>query len=180
MGRKPVPEAKLTRTDAGLQPEGDGWYVLNVSDMPTGGRNESGYWHDFEGDGEFPHFGINIQVLQPGQPNCKYHAEEAQEDFLVLSGECIFIVEGEERRLRQWDFAHAPPWTDHVFVGAGDGPCAILMVGARLPGDPVFYPVSDVAAKYGASAERDTPDPAEAYAAWTRRPLERKPWPPAA
>ena len=75
--------------------------------------------------------GINIQVLQPGEPNCMYHGETGQEDFLVLSGECLLLIEGEERPLKQWDFVHSPPWTEHVFVGAGDGPCVILMVGAR-------------------------------------------------
>ena len=67
-----------------------------------------------------------MQILQPGQPNCLYHSEPVQEDFLVLHGECLVILEGEERRLRQWDFVHCPPGAEHVFVGAGDGPCAVL------------------------------------------------------
>ncbi len=70
--------------------------------------------------------GSTSQVLQPGEPNCMYHGENAQEDFLVLSGECLLLIEGEERPLKQWDFVHSPPWTEHVFVGAGNGPCVDL------------------------------------------------------
>jgi len=106
-------------------------------------------------------------VLSPGQPACLYHRETAQEDFLVLFGEALLLVEGEERPLKQWDFVHCPPGTDHVFVGAGEAPCAILAVGARAHQDLV-YPVSELAARHGASAERETPDPKEAYAPFGR------------
>src|SRR3954454_2643382 len=91
--------------------------------------------------------------------------EDEQEDFLVLSGECLLLVEGEERRLGQWDFVHCPAWTEHVFVGAGDGPCVVLMVGAR-PDVEVVYPVSEVALRHGAGVERETRSPGEAYAAF--------------
>ena len=40
-----------------------------------------------------------------------HHRENAQEGFLVLSGECLLIVEEEERRLRAWDFFHCPGGT---------------------------------------------------------------------
>ena len=171
-------EAQLEQTENGLVPKGEGWFVVNA--------RESRWWHHdtfgssvtFEGDARFGDFGINIQVLQPGEPNCMYHGENAQEDFLVLSGECLLLVEGEERPLKQWDFFHAPPWTEHVFVGAGDGPCAILMLGAR-PDVDLFYPASEVAAKHGASVAEDTGNPDEAYAGWPGdyEPL-RLPWPP--
>jgi uncharacterized cupin superfamily protein len=120
-------------------------------------------------DGEFEQVGINIRVLEPGEPNCLYHRENLQEDFLVLSGECLLLVDGEERPLEAWDFVHMPPDVDHVFVGAGDGPCAILMVGARSPDEKLFYPVAEVAQKHGASAGHDTPSPEEAYAPFGRR-----------
>ena len=68
----------------------------------------------------FSELGIRICVLQPGQPNGLYHGEETQEDFLVLAGECLLLVEGQERRLRAWDFFHCPSMTEHIFVGAGD------------------------------------------------------------
>jgi len=103
-------------------------------------------------------------VLKPGQPNCMYHGEDAQEDFLVLSGECLLPVEGAERRLRAWDFVHWPPWTEHVFVGAGTGPCVVLMVGERRLGSGIRYPVSELARRHGAGVERETDSPKEAYA----------------
>ena len=89
-------------------------------------------------------------MLQPGEPNCRYHAESTQEDFLVLSGEALLIVDEQERPLKAWDFVHCPGGTRHVFVGAGDGPCVIVMVGSRRPDDDIVYPVSEVALKHGA------------------------------
>jgi uncharacterized cupin superfamily protein len=137
-----------------------------VADAEAFGREGLGYWIPFEsGDAPFQEFGINIHVLQPGEPNSMYHAEDSQEDFLVLHGECLLLVEGEERRLRAWDFVHCPNWTEHVFVGAGDGPCAILMVGTRKhERDKVVYPVSDVALRHGAGVDEETSDGRAAYA----------------
>jgi uncharacterized cupin superfamily protein len=158
-------EAKLVRTDAGLVPEGDGWFVLNARDARWLHSDELGSFCGFEGQGEaqFDEVGINLSVLHPDQPSCMYHGEENQEDFLILSGECILIVEGEERPLKAWDFFHAPPWTDHVFVGAGSGPCHILSVGARR-GRGLRYPVNETALTRGAGVERETNDGDEAYA----------------
>jgi uncharacterized cupin superfamily protein len=155
------------------------WFVVNVAEAPAQEHEQAGSWVRFEDpDDRFPDFGINIHVLQPGQPNAKYHSENQQEDFLVLGGECILIVEDEERPLRAWDFVHCPAGTPHVFVGAGDGPCTILMVGARRPDQKVHYPVNEVAAKYGASSQRATDVPAEAYADWGGLKPTRLPWPP--
>ena len=84
----------------------------------------------------------------------------------MLSGECTLIVEEEERPLRQWDYFHCPANTRHVIVGTGDRPCAILMIGARPEVETLRYPVSEVAAKYGASAVKATDEPDEAYADW--------------
>ena len=102
-------------------------------------------------------------MLEPGRPNALYHSESQQEGFLVLSGECRLLVEGGERLLRQWDFFHCPAGTEHVFVGAGDGPCAILMVGARLAHEELHYPVSELAARHGASVEDETSDFEQVY-----------------
>ena len=93
-----------------------------------------------------------------------YHGEDAQEDFLVLSGECLLLVEGQERRLRAWDFVHCPPWTEHIFVGAGDGPCLVLAVGARVKGRGIRYPVNTLAQKHAAGVDVETTVPSEAYA----------------
>jgi uncharacterized cupin superfamily protein len=150
----------------GLEPQTEGWFVVNAAD--------AGWWHNdafgekcrFEArERPFPQIALSLVVLHPGKPNCMYHGEEIQEDFLVLSGECLLLVEGEERPLRAWDFIHCPAWTDHVFVGAGDGPCAVLMVGAR-PDVEVVYRVSELARRHGAGVDRETRSADEAYAAF--------------
>jgi uncharacterized cupin superfamily protein len=164
----PVPEAPLEQDQGGLVAKGSGWFVVNAREAQWVHTEELGSAVVFEGDEPFAQVGINIQVLAPGQPNCMYHGENQQEDFLVLSGECLLLVEGEERRLRAWDFVHCPPWTNHVFVGAGDGPCAILMVGVRLEHEELIYPVAEVASRHGAGVEKETPDPSVAYAAYPR------------
>jgi uncharacterized cupin superfamily protein len=139
------------------------WFVINLSDSPAGSSPRSGTWTEFEPPGGFPQYGVNVHVVQPGQANCLYHAESDQEDFLILHGECIAVIEEEERPLRQWDFVHCPPGTRHVFVGAGVGPCAILMIGARSPDATIEYPVSEVAAKHNASAAETTDTGRVAY-----------------
>jgi uncharacterized cupin superfamily protein len=154
-------------------------FVMNVADAPTEAHPRRAMCIDFEAAGSrWADTGVNIQVMQPGQPNCRYHSEPVQEDFLVLHGECIVILDGEERPLRQWDFVHVPEGVEHVFVGAGEGPCAVLMIGSRRK-DEAHYPVNEVAARYGASVSRATDDPAEAYADWRREPasLVPNPWP---
>jgi len=160
-------EAQLEQTENGLVPKGDGWFVVNARDARWWHFDTFGPSVTFEGEARFPDFGINIQLLRPGEPNCMYHGENAQEDFLVLAGECLLLVEGEERPLRQWDFVHCPPWTQHVFVGAGEGPCAILMVGARPQPEELLYPVSELARKHNAGVEREATSGREAYAAFT-------------
>jgi uncharacterized cupin superfamily protein len=162
---EPVPEAPLGETEAGLLPEGDGWFVLNVGDAAALHSDRFGTSSRFERrpNVELPEFGVNVRLLQPGQPASLYHRENAQEVFLVLSGECVAIVEEQERRLRKGDLLCMPPGTAHVLVGAGDGPSAVLMAGTRKDPEELLYPVSAAAARYGASAERETPDPDDAY-----------------
>ena len=116
------------------------------------------------GEVEFLQLGFTIAVLEPGQSGGRYHGESNQEDFLVLSGECLMLIEGEERPLRTWDFVHCPPWTEHAFVGAGDGPCVIFMTGSRAAEKSIVYPRSELALKHGAGVEQETAKPAEAYA----------------
>jgi uncharacterized cupin superfamily protein len=157
-----TPEATSRKTEAGVVPEGDGWFVVNARET-LWREGDFGAYTRFQGDVAFPQIGINIGVLQPGQPSCMYHREDNQEDFLVLHGECLLLIEGKERHLRAWDFVHCPAWTEHVFVGAGDGPCAILAIGARA-GEGIVYPRTDVALRYGAGVEEETPDPSVAYA----------------
>ena len=161
-----VPEAPLEQTESGLVLKGEGWFVVNAKEALAGAQDLR-LGTTFEGDPEFKELGINIGVLEPGQPLCLYHRESAQENFLVLWGECLLLVEGQERRLNAWDFVHCPPWTEHVFVGAGDGTCGILAVGGRAQQD-IVYPISELAARHGASVEKETPNPKEAYAPFGR------------
>jgi uncharacterized cupin superfamily protein len=169
-----VPEARLERKPVGAVPEGEGWFVLNARDVSWILSEERGQDTDFEGRQEWTGLGFRIHVLMPGQRNGMYHGESGQEAFLVVSGECMLVIEGEERRLRAWDFVHCPPWTQHVFVGAGDGPCVIVMAGSRADGFEVVYPVSEVAARHDASVDRETSKPAEAYARFSKE--ERSPY----
>jgi uncharacterized cupin superfamily protein len=165
-----VPEAQLEDSGSGLAPASEGWFVVNVSDAEwltsetSGPLQPSGAECGFESQKvEFSQFGIRLHVLEPGEPNGLYHRENQQEDFLVLSGECRLLVEGQERILQPWDFFHAPAGAEHIFVGAGDGPCVIFMVGGRSEDWQVVYPVSELAARYGASAKEETSDPRTAY-----------------
>jgi uncharacterized cupin superfamily protein len=180
-----VPEAQLKDSGSGLAPATEGWFVVNVHDAEWWFAVSRGAACNFEseyGDPqvEFEQLGINLSVLEPGQSGV-YHAESNQEAFLVLSGECRLLVEGEERRLRSWDFFHSPPWTEHAFVGTGEGPCVILMAGTRS-GTEVRYPVSELAARYGACVDEETSDVEQAYAnvEWFRRERppdwDRLPW----
>jgi uncharacterized cupin superfamily protein len=159
-----VPEAKLERTDAGLRPDGEGWFVLNAREAIWYENANFGSFTIFEGkDGaRFQQLGINIGVLEPGKPACMYHREEEQEDFLVIAGEAVLLIEGEERPLKAWDFVHCPPGTDHVLVGAGSGPCVVLAVGSRTDG-AIVYPVSELAQRYGAGVETEVYKGADAY-----------------
>jgi uncharacterized cupin superfamily protein len=175
-----VPEARLERTDAGIAAVSDGWFVVNLAEARALTNGANGTFAGFEAEGHrFPHFGMNVHMLEPGQAVGKYHAETSQEGFLVLHGECVLIVEEQERRLRQWDFFHCAPGTAHIMVGAGDGPCAILMVGARGKQFDIHYPVSEQAARHGASVPEATDEPRVAYADTPKdwRPV-RLPWPP--
>jgi uncharacterized cupin superfamily protein len=171
-------QATFDDTPYGKNPATEGWFVVNLDDALAVRRAKGGAIYPLEPQGEpFTGFGVNVHVLWPGEPNALYHSEGAREAFLVLSGECTLIVEEQERSLRQWDFFHCPAGTRHIFVGAGDGPCAILMIGAR-PDEPLLYPASDVAAKYGASVANETPNPGEAYADWPPEfELEKLSWP---
>ena len=175
-----VKEASSEQTPYGRYITSDGWFVLNLGDALAVRHDAMGAVYPLESrEHMFRDFGVNIRILLPGVPNARYHSETGQEGFLVLAGECTLVVEDEERLLRQWDYFHCPGTTAHVFVGAGDGPCAILMIGLRPEEETLHYPVSEVAARYGASVATETDDPDEAYADWAGEyePV-RLPWPP--
>lgn len=154
--------------------ERGGWYVVNVRDARWYAREAFGTLCVFEDPPKsFPDIGVHLYRLEPGKPNCRYHRESAQEDFLVLSGTCLLLVNGEERPLRAWDFVHCPPNVTHVFVGAGDGPCLLLAIGHRPAEVEIFYPESELARRYNAESPEPTADPKVAYS-------DLPPWAPAA
>jgi uncharacterized cupin superfamily protein len=167
-----VPEAALDQTETGSVPAGAGWFVLNARDARWNhrpGRQTVSFTGstDFEADTLFPQLGVNLLVLEPGEPNAMYHWETETESFFVLSGEALLIVEGQERPLRQWDFVHCPPKTGHVLVGAGDGPCVVLAMSSRENqafGPYGAYTVDEAARRYGACVDEETQDTEAAYA----------------
>jgi quercetin dioxygenase-like cupin family protein len=171
-----VQEARLEDVGSGLTPVSPGWFVVNVGEAAWLRHDVFGGRCVFESSGRvlaerpdleprhFEQLGFTLAVLEPGTPTGMYHAESDQEDFLVLAGTCLLIVEEEERELRAWDFVHCPPGTRHTFVGTGDGPCVIFMTGARREDDTIVYPESRPAQSRGAGVERETPKPSEAYA----------------
>lgn len=167
-----IPEAHLQKTEHGLSPEGGGWYVLNMRDAE---------WRHAEGRGavcvvsdnfegwrrDADQLGVNPLVLMPGEPMALYHREADEEAFLVVSGEAVLVVQGEERALRTWDFVHCPPGTGHVIVGAGSGPCLVVAVGSRAHDDEhdaLVFPVDEAAGRHGASVDAETTDGGVAYA----------------
>jgi uncharacterized cupin superfamily protein len=175
-----VKEARLEKLEAGLTPVTDGWFVVSIPDAAWVTSDVLGDACIFEGDdASFPDVGFTLAVLQPGQSGGRYHREANQEDFLVLAGECVLLIEDEKRPLKAWDFVHCPPHTAHGFVGAGDGPCVIFMTGARKgwPERGTVYLRSEVAIRHGAGVEEETTSSAEAYAPFPKwKPGPPKSW----
>jgi uncharacterized cupin superfamily protein len=159
-----VPEAPLRETKHGLVADVDGWFVVNAKEARWRERERLGRWCDFEGKRPFRQLGLNISVLEPGESIGRYHHESHQEGFLVLRGACVLVVEGEERELRQWDFVHSPPGTEHMIVGAGETQSVIVAFGARGGRKGLVYPVSEAASRHGVSVKQETKKPAEAGA----------------
>ena len=161
-----IPEAPFRETRFGLCPDGEGWFVLNARDSRWRDYGPMGFGCNFEGKLRFPQLGFNVNVLPRGASLGLYHSESHQEDFLVLSGECVLVVEGESRPLRAWDFVHCPGGTAHMIVGAGDKPAVVLAVGGRGGGTGLRYLVDPTARELGVSVETETTKPAEAYASY--------------
>jgi uncharacterized cupin superfamily protein len=178
-------EARLEAVGSGLAPVSPGWFVVNVAEAAWVRNDAFGGRCVFEAservlqeraDLEPRHFdqlGFTLAVLEPGKPTGMYHAESSQEDFLVLAGECLLLIEEDERPLRAWDFVHCPPGTRHTFVGTGAGPCVIFMTGARREDGTIVYPVSETARARGAGVDTETPRPSEAYAPFPSWRLRR-------
>lgn len=180
-----VEEARLDEVGSGLAPVSRGWFVVNVGEAAWVRNDAFGGRCGFESsprvlaerpDAEprwFGETGFTLAVLEPGKPSGMYHSESCQEDFLVLVGTCLLLIEEQERSLRAWDFVHCPPGTSHIFVGTGGEPCVIFMIGARREDKTIRYPVSEAARERGAGVEAETDKPAEAYAPFTSWRLGR-------
>jgi len=160
-----MPEAPLRMSKNGLVVDGEGWFIVNARDSRWRDEGPLGSYCTFEGKRRFPHLGINISVLEPGERMGMYHREKAQESFLVLAGECTLIVEGQERQLAEWDFFYCAPGTEHIIVAGGNQSAIVLAVGARGRGvgGGIVYTVSKAAARYGASVDHETTSSAVAY-----------------
>ena len=162
-----VPKAKLEDKGAGLVPVGQGWFILSARDARWFDKPEQGWSvpltgsDEYEAETFFPMLGMAIRVVGPGEVSTTYHWETEQEDFLVLAGECIAIIEGQERRLKQWDFVHCLPETKHAFVGVDDGPCVLLCASSRQfqkDGPWGYYCYDETAERYNAASPEDTQD----------------------
>jgi uncharacterized cupin superfamily protein len=174
-----VEEARLEEVDSGLAPVSPGWFVVNIGEAAWVRNDAFGGRCVFESSPRvlaerpgvqpqlFPQTGFTLAVLEPGKPSGMYHAESSQEDFLVLAGTCLLVVEEQERPLRAWDFVHCPPGTRHTFVATSNEPCVVFMTGARRDGDTILYPLSKTARARNAGVETETDSPAAAYAAFT-------------
>src|SRR4051794_31316723 len=171
--RVAMDEAPLEETPEGLAPTGEGWFVVNARAARWRERPGRGFSlaltgsTDHEAETFFPMLGVNLAVLSPGDRLSMYHWENDAEGLLILNGEALLVVEGEERAMKQWDYLHSPPGTKHAIVGAGDGPCAVLAIGTRQSmtsdGDGWGgYAAHAVAERHGVSAT-ETPDAGEAY-----------------
>ena len=178
-------EARLEEVGSGLAPVSPGWFVVNVGEAAWLRNDAFGGRCVFESSPRvlaerpnaepqpFDQIGFTLAVLEPGKPTGMYHAESSQEDFLVLAGECLLLIEEEERPLRAWDFVHCPPGTRHTFFGTGQEPCVIFMTGARREDGTIVYPVSETARAHGAGVGVETNSPSEAYAPFSHWRLAR-------
>jgi uncharacterized cupin superfamily protein len=152
-------------TIEGGSPTTAGWFVINARDarwMHNGMRTVCKFGG--EGPAHFDDLGIGLYSIDPGHPMTLYHHETGQEDFLVLRGDCVLIIEGQERRLAAWDFIHCPPGTAHTIVAAGHAPALILAVGARKEKGSARYPVEPAAIRHGAGVPDDETSARDHYA----------------
>ncbi len=156
------------RLDSGV-PTTAGWFVVNARDAAwTHNAMRSVCRFGGHGPAHFEELGVGLYWIKPGRPMSLYHHEAGQEDFLVLRGRCVLVVEGQERALQAWDFVHCPPRTAHTIVATGAEPALIFAVGARVERGSARYPIEPAAIRHGAGVPDPQTTPDEAYAAFGR------------
>jgi uncharacterized cupin superfamily protein len=144
-----------------------GWFVVNVRDTRWLHHDLRSFCR-FGGQGEahFDDLGVSLYWLRPGQAMSLYHHEAGQEDFLVLTGDCTLVIDGQERALETWDFVHCPPRTAHTIVATGDQPALVLGVGARKEKGSARYPVDPLAIAHRAGVPDESVTAQETYASF--------------
>ena len=168
-------EARLEDVGTGLAPVTPGWFVVNAGDAAwvrnaglasrcvfESNRACCSQRPDLE-EQRFDEVGITLSALEPGKPSGLYHAESAQEDFLVLAGECLLVIEDQERRLRAWDPC-LPGGDQPRLRRRGRRPVRDPDDRRAPPGPDDRVPRSERALQHGAGVETATDSPAKAYA----------------
>ena len=88
--------------------------------------------------------GIHHELLPPGRRTSRPHAEADEEEFVyVLSGAPDVWVDGELHRLQPGDAVGFPAGTGlaHTFINNTDEMVTLLVVGEKVPGCRVHYPL---------------------------------------
>ena len=161
-----VPEAQLKDSGSGLAPATEGWFVVNVRDAEWWFADSRGARCSFESEYGEP----AVSSHSSGSTSPYWSQDRAAsitQSPLRKRSSCSPGSAGCSSRARSDAFCpgtssirlrgqSTPSWaraTGHV---PPDGRCAF--------GPEARYPVSELAARYGASVEEETSDPAQVYA----------------
>jgi uncharacterized cupin superfamily protein len=107
--------------------------------------------------------GIHLEVLPPGSRTSWPHAEEKEEEFiLVLEGEPELWLDGRLHLLRAGDCVGFVPGTGqaHTFINNGEVSVRLIVVGERLPNNRIYYPLHPRGPKGMPASRRWVPEPA--------------------
>ncbi len=86
---------------------------------------------------------VNIDYVKPGGKSVKYHSHSKQEEFfLIMSGEGILRMDGQQIPVKVGDVVSKPAGKDiaHQFINNGSEILQILDMGTREQGDIASYP----------------------------------------
>jgi hypothetical protein len=176
----PVNEASSEETPYGRYITSDGWFVLNIADaLAVRNDEKGGATYPLEPrESPFRDVGIRVPSSRRANRTRSTTPKACRKGFSCSRASARSSWRRTNGRCGSGTTSTVQPVRASVIVGAGDGPCSILMLGAR-PDVEVRYPVSEVAAKYDASAVKDTDDADEAYADWPGEYVPvRLSWPP--